>query len=184
LTQHLTRLGREAYLSPTVNRITVVYDNESEADYAALDALASRLSQHFACPALATIVQDSDLFLYRLYDHGQVIDEYNAAPGYYDDSRRDAPRGGDAAALCAAFGIPQAVQAVEALLQRPGIDEDDDDKGVDYLAGEDLHRELVAALGFPSFAAGIGYDGIAGHEQYRQGLPEGLDRAALVKIGS
>ncbi len=80
-------------------------------------------------------------------------------------------------------GVGHAVQEVEALLQQPGIDEDDDDDGVDYLAGEGLHQELVALLGFPPFVAGIGYDGIAGHEQYRQELPEGLDAGALVKTG-
>jgi hypothetical protein len=44
----------------------------------------------------------------------------------------------------------------------------------DYLFAEDIHRELVAALGMPAFAAVAGYYVIENGE-----TPEGLDKAAL-----
>jgi Tol biopolymer transport system component len=65
VTQYLKTLGRAAYVSPTVDGFTVVYDKQTEdQDERELIDLACGLSRAFQCPALAALVHDSDVFAY------------------------------------------------------------------------------------------------------------------------
>ena len=172
---HLTDLGRDAYVSPTVDDITVVYDRECEdQSEAVLEEVGGGLSRRFRCPALVSLVHDSDLYMYWLFADGERVDAYNALPDYFDEEAPSAPTGGHARLLCAAFGVEHAAAEVHELLHPEG-DGDDEDQPF----GEDLHAELAELLEFPPFAAEVGYYVIEEGE-----LPDGVERSTFVKVGS
>ncbi len=54
--------------------------------------LAQHVSKQLEAPAIAFMVHDSDILFYWLYDNGQLLDEYNSCPGYFDgdDSMEEA----------------------------------------------------------------------------------------------
>ena len=174
--QHLKTLGRVAYVSPTIDSFTVVYDMQTEdQNEQELIDLACGLSRAFRCSALAALVHDSDVFAYWLYELGKLKDKYNSAPTYFDSHVAPSPpSGGKSKTLCKAFRRKQATEDVRRIFESVKADSLDDDRSPDYLFAEDIHRELVAALGMPTFAAVAGYYVIENGE-----MPEGLDRAAL-----
>lgn len=199
--------GRTAYVSPTVDGFTVVYDRQTEdQDEQELIGLACQLSTRLGCPALAALVHDSDIFVYWLCEAGQVTDCYNSAPDYFEPEMPDPPTatGGDAAALCRAFGQAAAAPAVADLFEQAASSDPAEDEfidsalfpfspnyhetlqaitdgsiplpGGDYLFAEDIHGELAALLGMPPFAAGVGYLYLENGE-----LPEGLAQSDLAR---
>ena len=174
--QYLKQAKRTAYVSPTVNGFTVVYDKETEdQDTRILTDVACRLSKKFKCATLAALVHDSDVFAYWLCESGKLKDKYNSAPTYFDSHVAPSPpSGGKSKTLCKAFRRKQATEDVRRIFESVKADSLDDDRSPDYLFAEDIHRELVAALGMPTFAAVAGYYVIENGE-----MPEGLDRAAL-----
>ncbi len=187
LIEYLTQLGRQAYLSPNVNGVTVVYDQECEnQDVAVLSGLTSQLSAHFHCPALVALLHDDDIFLYQAYQNGELIDEYDSTPGYFD---RDAgwlpPSGGDATKLCAAFGVssPEDIGEVDAILHYSDIEADDDDQDL-YYGPEERHQDLAEAIGFPPFAASMGYYRVEAIEEGCIPEERGIARSELMKISA
>jgi hypothetical protein len=181
---YLRRQSRDAYVSPTINDITVVYDRECEdQDTDVLQRVAFDLSRAFDCPALVALVHDDDVLWYALYEHGAYIDAYNSVPDYWDDSEPSEPSGGDARALCMAFGAEQAIQEVDALLHFAPLTDDPNDAAWDtYLPAEDLHQALARALGFPAYAYSMGYDFIASYDSADESnTPVGRDISRLVK---
>jgi hypothetical protein len=181
--QALIQADRVAYVSPTVDGFTVIYDKETEdQEEGVLKALASQLSKRFACPALAALVHDSDVFMYWLFEAGDLVDEFDSAPDYFGSSEESSLScGGDAERLCAAFGVEEAVPEMAALfesVEAANFDEDwsvDDWFGADFLFAEDIHDELARILRMPTFVLS-GYTYIEAGE-----LPEGLDSADLLK---
>jgi hypothetical protein len=148
---YLRASGRTAYVSPTVNGITVIYEREGEERMRALFSLAAGLSAHLACPALAAAMHDGDVLYYRLFERGAATDRYNSCPAYFTDGAQPAPEGGDAHQLAAAFDASAAISEVSRILR-----EYDDGSGHPVNA-EERHDKLVAALGLPRYAAGVGY---------------------------
>jgi hypothetical protein len=149
---------RNAYVSPTVDGFTVIYDKHTEdQDPEIIKELTSSLSKNLVCNALAVLVHDSDIFVYWLYNHGKLLDYYNSVPSYFEDTEEpSSPTGGDAKKLCSAFGIHDAINRVNQIFQtaeRSTLNMDTDD----FLAGEDIHRELAQALNIPIFAVETGY---------------------------
>jgi hypothetical protein len=153
---YLRAQGREAYVAPTTHDITLVYDLACESqDHRILAALAANLSRAFMCPALAALVHDDDFLVYALFQDGAQIDEYNSDPTYFEGGR-SAPLGGDADALCAAFGAVAAVARVEAIL-RAGRGPNGDPGASPYLFAQFRHRDLARALGLPESLSVLGY---------------------------
>jgi len=176
---HLRAQRRAAYVSPTINGITVVYDRECEGQHeAVLDTVTAGLSRALQCPALWALLHDDDVFVYALYNRGNRIDAYNSEPGYfgYDAEVPPLPSGGDARALCAAFGVDAAVAPVDALLRRWWVGHDVANKDEGILA-EDRHRAVAQALGWPPYTYSMGYHSIGFGN-----VPEGVDTARLIKI--
>ncbi|HYJ48238.1 MAG TPA: hypothetical protein VEV81_16615, partial [Pyrinomonadaceae bacterium] len=105
IAEHLTRQQRTAYVSPTVDHCTVVYDEECESqDTQVLEQLAAGLSERFGCPALAVLNHDDDILWYKLFEAGRLADEYDSAPAYFDEEAESSePKGGDALKLCRTF---------------------------------------------------------------------------------
>src|SRR5262249_11517814 len=111
--EYLTACGRRAYLSSRVKNCVVIFDEEADKqDTQVLTGLASALSSHFRCAALAILNHDDDIFWYQLHRVGELIDEYNSTPDYFrlppaypnvDSGPHLPPSGGDALKLCSAF---------------------------------------------------------------------------------
>lgn len=109
LIDYLSEVGRDAYVSPTNNEFTIVYDKavdgatrddltklaglDSRArslinryrygPYFALVCLAYHLSERFSCSTLAVHVYDGSVFWYHLSQNGELLDEYTTCA---DDS--------------------------------------------------------------------------------------------------
>jgi len=176
----LSKQGRSAYVSPTRDDFTVVYDKETEdQDSRVLKKLGESLSRKFSCTALSSLVHDSDVYMYWLYSDGKFLDSYNSLPGYFDSEvDKSLPEGGDAEKLCNAFGKLSAVSEIQKifkLVEQSNLDEDAEE----YLQGEDIHSELIKVLEMPSFGAFTGYYTIENSD-----LPEGLQQDNLIKIES
>lgn len=174
---YLRERGRDAYVSPTMQGVTVVYDHACEGqDTDLIQAMTGDLSGAFDCPALAALLHDDDVFMYWLFRSGRLADEYNSEPAYWDDSRPSEPSGGDPRAICAAFGAERAEPEVEAILRSAwGVDKDEWPPG-DYLGAEVRHQALARALGLPPYCYSMGYASIGFGN-----VPEGVDLALLVR---
>ncbi len=181
IADYLNRLKRVAYVSPTVEKFTVVYDQETEdQNTEVIESLAASLTKRFQCQALAALVHDSDVFLYWLYNHGECLDRYNSLPGYFDSTvGMLPPEGGDPDALCQAFEKASAIDKVQHIFELAEEGSHDDGRSGINLQGEDLHQALVEALGMPSFAANAGYYRIENTDQ-----PKELVRTSLIKCSA
>ena len=172
IAEDLRGVGREAYVSPTVGRFTVVYDALSECqDHGLLAHFAGQLSRRLGATAMASLMHDDDVLMYWLFQDGELVDEYSSAPGYFEDADGEAtpPSGGDARRLCLTFGAEGAADEVERVLRAFGETDF-------YVFETDRHHELIRLLGLPAFAADFGFDYIARGE-----TPHGLKQGDLVR---
>lgn len=163
--------GRSAIVTPAQDGCVVVFDEESdEQNPEVIAELASRLSGAFHCPLLAVLNHDDDIFWYQLYLNGELVNEYNSSPDYFDSAAEEAspPEGGDAQKLCIAFGAT-TVAKVKKILGKSSFDDDG------YTFAVERHADLADALGIPSYSVGAGFCHVSDWE-----LPEGLDEKVLV----
>ena len=170
----LRQARRAGLIAPPDHGCTVVFDEASEKqDIEVLQALAAHLSGACKCPALAVLNHDDDVLVYLLYEGGELADEYNSAPSYFDEEGDpDAPpSGGDAKRLAATFGVSARASEVERVL-RAATGTDDG-----FTFATDRHRELTEVLGVPSLAVGCGYTYLEEGE-----VPDGVDVAALRRV--
>ncbi len=164
--------GRAAFVTPARNDCVVVFDEKSEEQkLKGIANLAAGLSRKLECPVLAVLNHDDDILWYRLYLSGELADEYDSSPGYFDSSAEPSlPAGGDARKLCGAFGADNVAE-VETVLRKSAFDEDG------YAFAVERHTDLAHALGIPAFGIGAGYRYVAQGE-----LPEGLDEHDLIRV--
>ena len=166
--------GRSAIVSPAQNDTVVVFDEESEHASDSITGLGSSLSRGFDCPVLAVFVYDDDVLYYRLFEHGELVDEYDSAPDQFDeDADPDnpvGPSGGDAQKLCQAFGVQKATEVERILRTGSGLS-----GGYDFEIFR--HEALCKALGLPGFAVAAGYGYITRGE-----VPPGLEAKDLVRV--
>lgn len=73
-------LKEPTYVSPSVGGWVGVYPEGAEAT----DTLAAALSRHLSTAVLDWSVYDSDVFQYWLYEHGELRDEFNSSPDYFE----------------------------------------------------------------------------------------------------
>lgn len=150
--------GRSAIVAPEQNGCVVVFDEESEEQNPEIiDELASRLSRQFLCPLLVVTNHDDDILCYQLYLNGELTDDYDSTPAYFEDSVARAPEGGDVAKLCAAFGVKRT-KRIETILRKAAFD------GDAYTFAVERHEDLADALGLSSFSVGMGYRSVAAGE--------------------
>jgi len=167
IADYLRETGRAAFVSPTQKGLTLVFDALGDSqDTEVLADISAKLSARFRCPALVVLNHDDDILWYQLHQDGQLKDEYNSAPDYFGASASSEPTGGDAAALCAAFGVPDVADRVESILRE------------DYLFALERHQDLTDALGLPDLAIGGGYRYIESGD-----APPGLEQSRLIRTG-
>jgi hypothetical protein len=164
--------GRSAIVTPAQDGCVVAFDEQSDdQDSAVITELASRLSRELRCPLLAVLNHDDDILWCQLYLNGELADEYDSSPGYFDPSAESSgPAGGDAQKLCSAFGIA-SVANVESILRKSSFAEGG------YTFAFERHADLARALRIPSFGVGAGFRHVSAGE-----LPEGLDEDDLVRV--
>jgi hypothetical protein len=168
-----TRLkGRSAFVSPVDSGCVVVFDELADAqDDSVVRKLGGKLSRALRCPVLAVLNHDDDVLRYWLFVDGTLEDEYDSAPGYFEDSGEDsAPDGGDAQLLCRTFWSA-AVDDVDRILKAGAFDDDG------QVFAVKRHSELMAALGLSRFGVGYGYGQIAAGD-----LPEGMKASELIRL--
>lgn len=164
--------GRSAIVTPAQGGCVVVFDEQSDdQDSEVIAELASRLSQELRCPVLAVLNHDDDIFWYQLYLSGELTDQYDSSPGYFDpEAEPSAPEGGDAQQLCNVFGVTSVVE-VERILRRSSFGEDG------YTFAFERHSDLARALGIPSYGVGAGFRYVSSGE-----FPEGLEEENLIRV--
>jgi hypothetical protein len=78
----LKNIGRRAYISPTADGKTIVYDKESdELAIDTLNSLAADLSGRLDCAALATLVFDDDVLCLQLFENSTQTVNYISRGG-------------------------------------------------------------------------------------------------------
>jgi hypothetical protein len=172
LAEYLASRNRQVLVSPTVDGITVVYDALTESqEPRLLTNLGRELSAQFDCVSLAALNHDDEMLWLQLHDDGNLIDQYNSAPGWFDEEPSSVPEGGDAAALCAAFDRMDATSQVKRVLRR-----ERDPQG--YVFASKRHSELAEALGLRPGLVTTGYRYLTHGE-----TPEGFQPMDFIHTG-
>lgn len=155
------RHDRHAYVTPTRDGITTIFDREVDraADPGELGDLALVASLELACPVLAAAVYDDDVLLLALYEGGRQIGEYNST-GHSTLS---------ASTLCRTFGVAARAPLVWLVLNSPRLPL--------FLFESFRHRTLIRALKQPLWAVASGYTYIRRGER-----PHDLDESELLHV--
>lgn len=164
---------RKAVIAPLHKGCVVAFDEKSDRqDTDLIGNLASCLSSRFQCPVLAILNHDDDILWYQLYENGELTDQYDSTPGYFDPAAEPSPpTGGNATKLVTAFGSTNPT-GVDRVLRKSSFDDDG------YVFAFERHAELMQALGLPDYGVGTAY---ASFE--RDELPEGLSPEDVIKCG-
>jgi len=159
LVADLRRLERSAFISPTVDGHTVVFDEQIEdQDTDAIEELGVAISKGLSCCAMTAVLHDDDVLYLWLFQKGKQLDHYNSCPGYFDDSLSLEPSGGSGKLMCEAFGHPERAKMVEKLLRT----ELSNFPETEIPGEQERHAAIAKALGMPPFVAALGYSAIAG----------------------
>ena len=94
------------------------------------DEASQYLSSELKVPVFSFHIHDEDLWMFLLFDKGELVAQFNPLPDYWDDSISDEERAswsGDAAAI--ADRIPGVTDdAIQPYLRQWDLDEDDPGK--------------------------------------------------------
>jgi hypothetical protein len=103
---------RKFLIAPPINGWVTVFPENNGQDDAVSKALAARLPDF---TIIHCLVHDDDVFMYWLYDLGNLVDAYNSCPEYFDETNTS-PRGGDARAFNFLIPAPQKIEALQKAL--------------------------------------------------------------------
>lgn len=165
--------GRLAVVTPQIRGSLVVFDEASDdQDQEEIAKVGAWLSSEFQCPILTVLNHDDDVLWCQLHEVGQLTDEYDSSPGYFDPHARESlPKGGNAERLAAAFGAKDAA-AVEQVLRKPSHDR------AGYMFAFQRHAALVNALDLPDYAVSTSYISFD-RDEYPAGLtPDDIERTS------
>jgi hypothetical protein len=165
----LRSMKRKAFVSPTLDGITVFFDEESDSqDDAVIKDLGIHASKDLRAPVLAVLNHDDDILAYWLFEAGQIADEHNSLPGYFTGGD-ETPTGGDSKKLCAAFGANAKTKQVDDVLR---------ESNEKYAFALDRHKDLGELLNHPWAYVCMGYRYI------KEGsLAEGVNQEDLLANG-
>ncbi len=144
----LRELGRTAYVTPVDGRSVVVYDQAcEEQDPEELGGLCASLSDRLGAAVFGVLNHDDGVLLLLAANGGEVIDEYDSCPAYFDGVGSELPEGGDAMELAKLAGEG----ADSAQLDRVLRDSEE------YVFASERHQAIVEALGLSTAAVHTGY---------------------------
>ena len=172
----LRKMQRTAFVSPTVNRYTVIFDCVGEEqDFTEIEKLGQSLSVECHTPVLAAALHDDDVLYLWLFQAGECRDFYDSLPQYFDPvAEPGAPEGGDSAKLCEAFGNTHKIKEIQTLLRANLLDNEQPE-----ITGElERHQALLKVLGMPAFAATVTYSSIEGNY-----LPDEFKAVEFTRLG-
>jgi hypothetical protein len=154
LSEVLNRRGVTRYRASSAKSgwTSLVEEAASEQDDRRIRDLAGGLSEDLHVPAIAFLVHDSDIACYWLFDNGQLLDEYNSDPGYFDSDTDGPPS-------------PSGGRA-DILLRycRPGVQKDE---LAEILAEETVRATTFAEDVIDRLARALGIDGKWALADYR-----------------
>ncbi len=133
------------YISPTIEAVTVLYENTLAENthlpqpLEALLARAATMSAALMVPALVSVVAQDHMFMYVLYLDGSMIDSYMS----YTDKP---PANGRTDVLVRTFDAEGEEARVTAALRRESIS-----------AASERHMELMDALALPPMMIDMGF---------------------------
>lgn len=164
--------GRSAVVTPAQNDCVVVFDEKSNDQISTgIIELSSQLSRDLCCPVLSVLNHDDDILWYQLFMNGELLDEYDSSPSYFDPiASPSAPAGGDAKKLCDAFNAT-SVTEIERILRVSSFDKNG------YAFAIERHAALARALGIPTFGVGSAFYSITNGE-----LPDGLNEQDILRV--
>ena len=162
----IQRMGRVAAVASACG-LTVVFDRESERQDGSAYPFLEELTKEFGCVALYVTNHDDSVLYYRLYESGDVTDDYDSCPNYFEGYPVP-PEGGDAAVLCNAFELPSALPRIHEVLRYDRHATENEPTGR-YVFEVDRHMDLAQALRLPLIAVGYGYTYLA-QERWPDGL--------------
>ena len=140
---YLNNLQRNAFVLPATKGFVIVCDEESDTqDTKVISILTNQLSEKFACAGIAVINFDDDILWYQLYKNGNLLDEYNSNPDYFEFKDHRGPIGGNPKILCEIFNKPRNIVKVDKILHTS--------HGEGYILENDRHSDLAKVLGWAS----------------------------------
>jgi hypothetical protein len=180
LVSALKGMKRTAYLSPTIDGHTIVFDKAMEGQNArVIEELGKNLTAKLKCTALAAVLHDDDVLLMWLFRNGEIYDHYDSIPGYFDaNAGPGAPVGGDADLLCLAFDRLDRKKRLKKLLRADRLKDELPERWGEL----ERHRAVAAELGIPTIAAGVCFASIEGDYVPEGFLPEGFANNSFERI--
>jgi hypothetical protein len=159
LLTELRRLQRTAFVGPTGNGFTTIFDQIiDEQKFDDIEDFGCTITQTFSCTAIAAVLHDDGVLYLWLFHKGQLSDFYNSLPGYFDSDAGQEPEGGNAQEICRAFNCIDRTFQVEHILRANLLE----DEMPEILGEQERHRTLCELLGLPPFVAALGYTAIHG----------------------
>lgn len=149
VTDRLREIGVEgAWISGPNGRWISFWDSlASRQDSMRIQQIAQPISQQFDAPVIAFLNHDSDFICYWLYDQGQLLDEYNSCPGYFDgDTSQEETLAADCEVLKKYCGAATTSEELEEILRIWTQTEGLQGIGCSYVFAEDRLAALAPYL--------------------------------------
>jgi hypothetical protein len=156
----LRKMRRSAFVSPTLDRYTVIYDRKTEQqDFSEIEKLGTKLSEATSAAVLGAALHDDDVLYLWLFQKGECCDFYNSLPQYFDPNAEPGPpEGGNAQGLCDVFGHARKKKRLERLLRANLLADE-----LPEIVGElERHQAIIKELGMPAYAAAVTYSSVKG----------------------
>jgi hypothetical protein len=142
-----------AYVSKPDNGWITCYDELSDRQNTdELNRIAEQLSEIFTTYVFTFLVHDSDIFYFALYDNGNLIDEFNSYPDYFDGIARSKTTEEEKLQLAGKPGVivryckkGVTIEEIKSLLES------------DYTFAEDVAIQFAEMLGI-NIGANIGFN--------------------------
>jgi hypothetical protein len=158
--KYLRETKKFAYISPTADSATVVYEMECESqELDSLDNLAMQLSKKFDCSAIGFLNHDDDILIMRVFSRGQKITVYNSNPDYFNGGRIQKPSLPNIDELCRLLSVVNKAQKLDSILRK-----------ISYTFESERHMDILRILNLPKYSVASSFNYI------EQGIPPlGID---------
>ncbi len=138
------RIPKAWVTEPKRDWLSIYEEQASDQDERRILEVGASLSAALKKPTLAFLVHDSDVFAYWLFENGQLTDQYNSCPDYFEEEADEqAERGGDPRRLRAVCTTAAEVDAIEEVLHTEAVFAEEQLAQLASLLGIDEERALA-----------------------------------------